>query len=193
MSLTICITMIVSLFAVSAAQPVHAKNAVAEGAMIEDIFGRALNEYGVELVDWQGYIANPYVKLSVTPPADAVYPVTIDIKATGTSRLMMDRPSTLSATGAEKTLTFETADERKYFLLEIHPDRIGGYGEIENYTLELSVTDANGAVRSQNTPIRVLDQDDDKEPEMPLKFDYRFDTIQPYFNDAAIRDASEQA
>ncbi|MEC0176663.1 putative Ig domain-containing protein [Paenibacillus favisporus] len=166
--------------------------AFSRDAEIVDIFGRTLNDYGIELVDWQGYIANPYVKLNVVPPKDAAYPLTIGIKAKGTSRLMMDRPSTLSATGAEKTLTFQKAGESKPFLLEIHPDR--GGGEIENYTLEMTVTDANGEAQMQSTPIRVWDQDDEKEEHtLPLKFDYRYDTIQPYFSDPAIRKASEQA
>ncbi|MFE6074995.1 LamG-like jellyroll fold domain-containing protein [Paenibacillus sp. NPDC057886] len=176
----------------AAAEPVNPEPTESEAKII-DIFGRTLNDYGVELVDWQGYIANPYVKLNVVPPNEAAYPLTIDIKAKGTSRLMMDRPSTLSATGAAKTLTFQNTGESKHFLLEVHPDRIGGNGEIEHYTLELTVTDANGNVRKQTTPIRVWDQDDEREPSLPLKFDYRYDTIQPYFSDPAIRNASEQA
>ncbi|WP_339272472.1 LamG-like jellyroll fold domain-containing protein [Paenibacillus sp. FSL W8-0426] len=193
LSMVLSFSLLVSLFAFpAAAEPAEAES-TGEEAKIIDIFGRTLNDYGVELVDWQGYIANPYVKLNVVPPEDAAYPLTIDIKAKGTSRLMMDRPSTLSATGAAKTLTFQNAGESKPFLLEIHPDRIGGNGEIEHYTLELAVTDANGAVRKQTTPIRVWDQDDAREPSLPLKFDYRYDTIQPYFSDPAIREASEQA
>jgi len=193
LSMVLSFSLLVSLCAFpAAAEPAEAES-TGEEAKIIDIFGRTLNDYGVELVDWQGYIANPYVKLNVVPPEDAVYPLTIDIKAKGTSRLMMDRPSTLSATGAAKTLTFQNAGESKPFLLEIHPDRIGGNGEIEHYTLELAVTDANGAVRKQTTPIRVWDQDDAREPSLPLKFDYRYDTIQPYFSDPAIREASEQA
>ncbi|QOS77130.1 putative Ig domain-containing protein [Paenibacillus sp. JNUCC31] len=176
----------------AAAEPVKPDSTTGEAKII-DIFGRTLNDYGVELVDWQGYIANPYVKLNVVPPKDAAYPLTIDIKAKGTSRLMMDRPSTLSETGAAKTLTFQNTGESKHFLLEIHPDRIGGNGEIEHYMLELTVTDANGNVQKQTTPIRVWDQDDAREPSLPLKFDYRYDTIQPYFSDPAIRNASEQA
>ncbi|MFC9706702.1 LamG-like jellyroll fold domain-containing protein [Paenibacillus sp. NPDC056933] len=176
----------------AAAEPVKPEPTNGEAKII-DIFGRTLNDYGVELVDWQGYIANPYVKLNVVPPKDAAYPLTIDIKAKGTSRLMMDRPSTLSETGAAKTLTFQNTGESKHFLLEIHPDRIGGNGEIEHYTLEFTVTDANGNVQKQTTPIRVWDQDDAREPSLPLKFDYRYDTIQPYFSDPAIRNASEQA
>ncbi|MCP3780147.1 hypothetical protein [Paenibacillus sp. MZ03-122A] len=104
-----------------------------------DIFSRTVNDYGIDLVDWQGYLANPYVKLKVMPPADAAFPLTVTLNAQGTSRLMMDLPSTLSAQGASKTLTFANAQEEKDFRLAIHPDRIGGNGEIENYTLSMSV------------------------------------------------------
>ncbi|MFB5760210.1 Ig domain-containing protein [Paenibacillus medicaginis] len=163
------------------------------GAQVIDIFKRTVNDYGIELVDWQGYLANPYVKLKVKPPADASFPVTVTLKAQGTSRLMMDLPSTLSANGASKTLTFNSALEEKNFLLAIHPDRIGGNGEIEKYTLSMAVTGRDGSTTNQTIPIRVLDQDDNAEPSIPIDFDYRFDTIKPYFNDAATRKATELA
>jgi hypothetical protein len=160
---------------------------------IYDIFERNINDYGVELVDWQGYIANPYVKLTVKPPKDAVYPVTITIKATGTSRLMMDLPSELSKDGAIKTLTFSNAEEKKDFKLAIHPDRIGGPNEVEKYRLTFKTSDKIGKGHTQNIPIRVWDQDDNKETNFPLHFDYRSDTITGYFKDEGIRNAAEQA
>ncbi|MBJ8191444.1 peptidase S8, partial [Bacillus cereus] len=129
-----------------------------------DIFSRTVNDYGIDLVDWQGYLANPYVKLKVKPPADAAFPLTVTLNAQGTSRLMMDLPSTLSAQGASKTLTFANAQEEKDFRLAIHPDRIGGNGEIENYTLSMSVAGNDGHTTTQSIPIRVLDQDDNEEP-----------------------------
>lgn len=192
-SLWMSILLTVSLFALPAAAEPAEPQQLDDQAEIVDIFGRTLNNYGVELVDWQGYIANPFVKLTLVPPRNAAYPLTINIKAKGSSRLMLDRPSTFSANGAAKTLSFQNAGERKPFYLEIQPDRIGGNGEIEHYTLELTVTGANGASRTQTTPIRVLDQDDNREPELPLKFDYRYDTVQPYFSNPAIRAAGEQA
>jgi len=162
-------------------------------AQVYDIFNRNLNTYGVELVDWQGYLANPYVKLTIKPPITAVYPVTINLKAGGTSRLMMDLPSQLSATGATKSLTFANVNEQKNFLLEIHPDRIGGNGEIESYNLAMTVVENNGSSHVQNIPIRVLDQDDNHESATPLTFDYRFDTITSYFSNAAVKTAAERA
>lgn len=171
-------------------RPVHA---AANYAEVIDIFGRTVNDNGIELVDWQGYIANPYVKLTVKPPTSAVFPVTINLTTQGTSRLMMNRPSTMSATGAAKTLTFANASSTQDFNLAIHPDRIGGNGEIENHTLTLQVVQGNNATSSQNIAIRVLDQDDNAEPTLPLKFDYRFDTITNIFGDAGVKAATEQA
>ncbi len=162
-------------------------------AKVIDIFSRTVNDIGIDLVDWQGYLANPYVKLKVKPPADAAFPVTVTLNAQGTSRLMMDLPSTLSAQGASKTLTFDNAQEEKEFRLAIHPDRIGGNGEIEHYTLSMSVAGNDGQTTMQSIPIRVLDQDDNEDPKVPIHFDYRFDTIMPYFNDASTRKAAELA
>jgi hypothetical protein len=162
-------------------------------ASIIDIFGREVNDYGIELVDWQGYIANPYVKLTVRPPATAAYPLTITLHAEGSSRLMMDLPSTIAATGAVKTLTFNNSSEQKSFMLEIAPDRVGGPGSIENYTLSLQIRENNGSTRSQSTPIRVLDQDDNQDTTFPLVFDYRYDTVNHYFDDPDIRLAAETA
>jgi hypothetical protein len=186
----VCIALMAALLF---SAPEKSIKAAATTAEVVDIFGRTINDYGVELVDWQGYLANPYIKLTVKPPSSAVYPVTITVKAEGTSRLMMDLPSTLSATGATKTLIFANASEQKDFRLEIHPDRIGGPNEIENYTLSLLVAQGNGTQNTQTIPIRVWDQDDNVEPSLPLVFDYRYDTVTGYFSDAAIKAATERA
>lgn len=184
--------------AIPASNPAAASTAQAAASastevQVYDIFNRAVNTYGIDLVDWQGYIANPYVKLTVKPPEKAAYPITVTIKAQGSSRLMMDLPSTLSATGATKTLTFSNASQLQSFLLEIAPDRVGGPDEIENYTLSLTVKQNDGTTTAQNIPIRVLDQDDNKEPSLPLVFDYRYDTVNHYFDDEGTRKAAEQA
>ncbi|MBN6054238.1 putative Ig domain-containing protein, partial [Nonomuraea sp. RK-328] len=168
--------------------PAHALSA----AQVVDMFGRVVNDHGVKLVDWQGYLANPYVELTVKPPQDARFPVTIDLKAEGTSRLMMDLPSRLTATGATKTLTFAGASEQKTFKLAIHSRR--GPGADEQHTLRLSVRDAAGATFQQSMPIMV--QQDEKtalEPSIPISFDYRYDTITGYFNDPPFRTAAEEA
>uniref|UniRef100_UPI0009DF3D78 putative Ig domain-containing protein n=1 Tax=Gorillibacterium massiliense TaxID=1280390 RepID=UPI0009DF3D78 len=185
--------LLLGVYNVGPAKPNTANAAASTEASVIDIFGREINAYGIDLVDWQGYIANPYIKLTVKPPANAVYPVTITLYAQGSSRLMMDLPSTLSATGATKTLTFANAATVQNFLLEIAPDRVGGPGSIENYTLAMTIKENNGTSRVQNIPIRVLDQDDNAEPSLPLVFDYRFDTVNHYFDNTGYRAAAEQA
>lgn len=167
--------------------------AIGSDAEVIDRFGRIINWYGVELVDWQGYIANPFINLTVKPPASAAYPISITLKAQGTSRLMMNLPSTLSATGATKVLIFNNASERKDFKLEVAPDRNGGPDEIEHYTLSLTIADSAGATRTHTIPIRVWDQDDNQDTKFPLVFDYRYDTVNRYFDDPGIRKAAEQA
>jgi hypothetical protein len=157
-----------------------------------DIFGRTVNDYGVKLVDWEGYIANPYVELTVRPPQGVTYPVTVNLKAEGTSRLMMDLPSQLTATGAAKTLTFANASEQKIFRLAIHSKRAPGADEL--YTLRLTSRDASNTTYQQSLPIRVQqDQKTATEPGIPIKFDYRYDTITGYFNAPAFRTAAEEA
>ncbi|SEF89436.1 Putative Ig domain-containing protein [Nonomuraea solani] len=168
--------------------PAHA----APTAQVIDMFGRNVNSYGVKLVDWQGYLANPHIELTVRPPSDVSFPVSIDLKAEGTSRLMMDLPSQLTATGATKTLTFANASEQKIFRLAIHSKR--GPGEDEQYTLRLNIRAAGGATYQQSMPIFV--QQDEKtalQPTLPLTFDYRYDNITGYFNQPAFRTASEEA
>ncbi|AQZ62857.1 hypothetical protein BKM31_16575 [[Actinomadura] parvosata subsp. kistnae] len=161
-------------------------------AQLIDMFGRTVNSYGVKLVDWQGYLANPYIELTVKPPADMRFPLTVDLKAEGTSRLMMDLPSQLTATGATKTLTFANASEQKNFRLAIHSKR--GPGADEQHTLRLSIRDAGGATYQHSLPIYV--QQDEKtalQPTIPITFDYRYDTITGYFSDPGVRTAAEEA
>ncbi len=161
-------------------------------ATVVDRFGRTINDYGVKLVDWEGYLANPYIELTVRPPNDVPFPVTIDLKAEGTSRLMMDLPSQLTATGATKTLTFANANETKVFRLAIHSKRAPGADEL--YTLRLTVRAGNGTTYTQTMPIRVQqDQKTALEPTIPINFDYRYDNITGYFTNTAFRTAAEEA
>ncbi|MBT2290110.1 carbohydrate-binding protein [Paenibacillus albidus] len=192
-SLLLCSTMVLGLTFVNGAAGSKVSAAAANELSVIDIFEREVNGYGIDLVDWQGYLANPYIKLTVKPPANAVYPLTVTLQAEGSSRLMMDLPSTLSANGATKTLKFANAAESKSFLLEIAPDRVGDAGSMENYTLSLQIRENNGNTRTQTIPIRVLDQDDNIDSTFPLVFDYRYDTVNHYFDDPGIRGAAERA
>src|SRR5439155_6560033 len=69
---------------------------------VKDIFGRALNEHGITLVDWDGYLANPLIKIFVFAPTNGVVPGTATLTVNG-GRLYFDKPVTVSSNGPSKT------------------------------------------------------------------------------------------
>src|SRR5258705_9384097 len=58
--------------------------------VVRDKFQRDLSAAGITLVDWDGQIANPAVKLSISPPCTATFPATVTVAANG-PRLYFDR------------------------------------------------------------------------------------------------------
>src|SRR2546426_9873941 len=72
---------------------------------VQDIFGRALNQRGITLVDWDGVLANPLLKFYLFPPTNGVLPGTATLSANG-ARLYFDLPSSVSASGPAKTISF---------------------------------------------------------------------------------------
>ena len=76
--------------------------------IVQDIFKRPINQRGIQLVDWDGYMANPLIKFYVYPPTNAVLPGTATLTANG-ERLYFDKPSAVSATGPGKTIKFTNA------------------------------------------------------------------------------------
>lgn len=164
------------------------------GLMVKDRFDRIINNYGVNLIDWQGYLANPYVAVRIQGPDDAVYPLEISISAQGTSRLMFDKPSRLSASGPLATRILNSANENIELLVAIHPDR-GGEFEIERYTLTITYKDAADLRQDLTLPIRVLDQDSANEsPPIPIKIDTRYDNLSTrHFENPQILAAAKQA
>ncbi|MFC4015930.1 Ig domain-containing protein [Nonomuraea purpurea] len=161
---------------------------------VYDIFFRKVNDYGVQLVDWQGYLANPYVELTVRAPKipGVQYPLTVDLQAKGTSRLMFNMPSELTAAGATKSFTLTGPADRETVRLAIHSKQGAGRDELHQWIMK--TTDAAGATLTQTMPIRV--QQDEKtplKPTIPIDFDYRYDTITGYFKDPGVRKAAEAA
>ena len=116
---------------------------------LTDKFNRNLAGNKITLVDWEGYMANPAIKLTLAPASGTTLPITATITANG-PRLYFDMPSTVGATGPSKTITFSTNTAQDFYL-SIFPDR--GDGD-ENYTLTI----ASGA-GNQTFPVFVKDQD----------------------------------
>src|SRR6266566_4552245 len=122
---------------------------------VQDIFGRSLNQRGVALVDWDGYLANPLIKIYVFPPTNGVLPGSATLTANG-RRLYFDTPGAVSTNGPSKTLSLTSAGVGVPVRLSIFPDRDS---LDEDYTLTLVFTGANSAKQTNTVPIHVLDQD----------------------------------
>ena len=97
------LSVLASIIAVSLSVSVNAANPA-----VRDIFDRDIAQQGITLIDWEGYMANPAIEISIVPPSDGAFP----IKATVTAReprLYFDLPSTGSAQGPSKQMTFDGA------------------------------------------------------------------------------------
>lgn len=122
---------------------------------VQDIFGRLLNQHGITLVDWDGYLANPLLKFYILPPTNGVLPGTATLTADG-ERLYFDTNSTVSVAGPSKTISLTNASTGVPVRLSIFPDRDS---LDENYTLMIVFTGANAAKQTNTVPIHVIDQD----------------------------------
>src|SRR5437667_1330862 len=91
-------------------------------SVVQDIFGRTLNQQGITLVDWDGYMANPLLKFYVFPPTNAVLPGSATLTANG-GRLYFDTPSSLSTNGPSKTVSLTNASLGVPVRLSIFPGR----------------------------------------------------------------------
>ncbi|MDB5257060.1 MAG: hypothetical protein JWM14_1755 [Chitinophagaceae bacterium] len=150
---------------------------------VKDIFGRNLSGKTITLVDWEGYMANPAIKLTITPPSA---PLTITVSANH-PRLYFDLVTstyTPGSSGPSKTITFSNTNPVDFYLA-IFPDR--GAGD-ENYTLTIT---GSG---TQTFPIKVIDQDPVTPAfEFNITMDYSQDTRYNFYNTAINKTIVEQA
>src|SRR5437667_681035 len=89
---------------------------------VQDIFGRSLNQRGLTLVDWDGYMANPLIKFYLLPPTNAVLPGSASLAANG-GRLYFDSPGNVSPSGPSRTVSFSNPTNKVPVNLSIFPDR----------------------------------------------------------------------
>jgi hypothetical protein len=150
-------------------------------AMIQDIFGRSLERYGLVLVDWEGPIANPAIHFDVVPPPDAAYPVGVIIRGKH-PRLYFDLPSGSGPPGPRKDLRFQRP-ARSTMAVSIFPDRDD---QDEDHAIEIAVTFADGKRRTFDLPVRVVDQDRERPLGFPVAVDFSQDRT-GFFKDEAKR------
>jgi hypothetical protein len=115
-----------------------------------DRHGRVLNSNQITLVDWDGQIANPAIRLNIRPP-DNAGPFFASLTANGV-RLYFDSPSTNWPDGrASKTIEFDGTGNPVPVYISAWPDRDGAD---DSHILTVS-----GAGVASSIPIKVVDQD----------------------------------
>ena len=161
---------------------------LANDVILEDIFDRSLDDTGLILVDWEGYIANPAIKFFIKPPADATFPATAALTANGT-RLYFDLPSEIGPNGPTKTITFADSSTKVPVYLSIFPDRDT---VDENYLLTIQFQDAQNKQKSATVDIRVIDQDQNQASPFKITVDFSQDQT-GFFDDPQKRRLVQQA
>jgi hypothetical protein len=151
-----------------------------------DADGRLLNARGVHLVDWDGFVANPTVTVSLHPPPDIGFPATATLRGDH-PRLYFDLPSTVGEGGPEKHVRFWTASSVVTVRVAIFPDR-DGEDEVHRLTLAVDGDES----RSETVPVFVHDQDRNLPLLSRIVVDFSQDRT-GFFSNAEARRVVEQA
>ena len=168
--------------------PMAAQTSADPPIVIRDRFGRDLAQRGITLVDWQGYIANPAIPLTVQLHPRVNLPARVTLTAEG-ARLMFNLFSEVGANGPTKIMMFEGPSRSVPFFMSVFPDRDG---LDEEYRLTAELTTGVGETRRASWPVRVVDQDRDLPEAYPVHLDFTYDAL-GFFRDAALRRTVEQA
>lgn len=161
-----------------------AAGAAGQPLAVLDAFGRDVTGRGVLLLDWDGHLANPAIKLTAAfEPSDR--PRTLDIRS-DCLRLIFDRAGDLSIGPLGKSMRIEPGQTQAEFWVSVFPDRDG---KDEAHAFELRM---RGDARWTPVPVRVLDQDRPRKPAFPILLDFGHDRT-GFLKDPAVRRVVRQA
>jgi hypothetical protein len=167
--------------------PIARAGAPIDGWKIIDDHDRTIADGGLDLVDWDGYIANPARRFWLMPPPDASYPARAIVTADD-ARLHFDLPSEIGPSGPRKQLVWSRR-EKLPFYCSIFPDRDG---TDEVHRLSIDFSDARGTKESRIMPVRVIDEDRNRALEFSITVDFSQDRV-GFFKDENKRATVIQA
>ncbi len=135
-------------------------------------------------------MANPAIRLTITPDPTLYLPAKITLSADG-GRLMFDLHSEVTPDGPSKVMFIES-HEPIHFWMSIAPDR---NGDAEKYNLTVEGEDANKLRMKQVLPVDVIDQDQPaRELDFHVKLDFSHDETGFYadpFRRMIVRQAAD--
>ncbi len=147
------------------------QGAIPSDIKVLDAFGRDVTQRGITLLDWEGQIANPAIKLSLDLPKNLAYPAQVYLSGTN-SRVHFDRSDADDRAGIGKRILLSAAGPAN-FHIAMFPDRDG---KNEAHSLMVQVFSAGREVARQFMPIRVTDQDQpDLKGFYPIHLDFSQD------------------
>lgn len=134
--------------------------------LVEDIFGRKLNDFGIVLVDWEGYLANPAIEIFITPPSDFQFPAQVVLTAND-PRLYFDSPdkprfsnvSFIGPSGPTRIVDYNNSTPQSVFI-SIFPDRDT---TDEDHLISIEFTDAANRKEFLTLKLHVIGQDQKRE------------------------------
>ena len=150
------------------------------------MFGRVLNDRGITLVDWEGPIANPAVKLTLRFARKDRWDVTLQ---SSEPRLYFDLPSETGPEGPRKNLSLTTSAPEATFHIAIFPDRDT---RDETHTLEIRYTNG-GRWTGETIEVHVVDQDVDRPHDFDIIVDYSQDRTGLFDDPNAVRAVQQAA
>ena len=152
--------------------------------VVEDKFGRNINQHGLTLVDQDGYMANPAIEFFIVPPPDAHYPAWATVTANN-ERLYFDFPGTFGETGPSTHVYFADAHTKVPLYIGNAPDRDSEDG---HYQLTIRFTDSARQTSILMIPIHEIDQDrPGAAPRPGITVDFSQDRT-GFFNSARARE-----
>ena len=167
----------------SLALAVDARAQSATGITVEDIHGRPLNGRSITLVDWDGFLANPAIKLFVRAPVTVGFPATAVITSSQ-SRVYFNLPSQFTASGPSKSVSIANASTSVPFYVSIFPDRDG---IDEDHSLTITIQNVTVTLN-----VHVIDQDLSIRSPFNVITDFTRDQT-AFFSDAQKRALFQQA
>lgn len=149
-----------------------------------DAFGRDITRQGFVLLDWDGYMANPAVKLAASLAASE-QPRVLDIRS-DCVRLIFDRSGDISTGPLGKSMRIEPGQSKAEFWISIFPDRDA---KNEEHTLEMRL---RGDKDWTAVKVKVIDQDKPMPPGFKIWTDFSQDKT-GFLRDASVRKTIRQA
>jgi len=153
------------------------------GIDVKDSFGRSVTGRGITLLQWEGHMADPAIKLSISLPDNVRTPATLDVTS-DCSRIMFDR-NTQDRRGLGTRLQFTGSRRTATMWVSIFPSRT--YRD-EDHKLYFSLPGVPPLV----LPVHVTNQNRVHKPLFSIQLDFGKDKT-GFLKDPHVRQVCELA